>query len=194
MTPGRVCVFCGSHVGGRPAFREAAIELVDEIVERDLGLVFGGGRVGLMGTVADRMLERGGEVIGVIPHGLRAREVGHDGVDLRVVGTMHERKALMAELSGGFVALPGGLGTLEELFEALTWHQLGIHRKPCGLLDVAGYWEPLLAMLDRATSEGFVNETNRRLLQVADTPAALLDRMTDFRSPITVAWLEPDAI
>jgi uncharacterized protein (TIGR00730 family) len=146
-----------------------------------IGLVYGGGRVGLMGIVADAVLDAGGEVIGVIPDHMSDREIAHYGVtDLRVVGTMHERKALMYELSDGFVALPGGLGTLEELFEITTWSQLGLHAKPTGLLDVAGFYTPLVRFLDQLVTEGFVAERHRRLLRVAAKPAALLEQLAAF--------------
>ena len=173
----RICVFCGASPGRDPAFAAAAGDLAAALVRRGLGLVYGGGAVGLMGELADAVLAAGGRVTGVIPRHLVDREIGHRGLDdLRVVGSMHERKALMAELADGFVALPGGWGTLEELIEVLTWAQLGLHAKPVGLLDVAGYFEPLLAFRDRALAEGFVREHQRDLLLVAASPDALLDR------------------
>lgn len=189
----RICVFCGSHTGRDPAYAQAARELGQELVRRGSGLVFGGGGVGLMGVVADAVLEAGGHVTGIIPAALVAREVGHTGVDdLRVVDSMHERKALMAELAHGFIALPGGLGTLEEIFEVVTWQQLGIHGKPCGLLDVGGYWRPLIELLDHALEAGFVRAENRELLLHADDPVTLLDRFESYRSPVSARWLEPD--
>ena len=191
----RICVFCGSQKGRRPAYADAARSLGEEMVRRGYGLVFGGGAVGLMGIIADTVLEAGGRVTGVIPHGLMAREVGHTGVeDLRPVATMHERKAIMAGLSEAFVVLPGGLGTLEETFEAITWHQLGIHLKPCGLLDVEGYWQPLLRVIDRAVEEGFVRPENRDLLLVHERPGDLLDALEAHESPITARWLHPEEL
>ena len=173
----RICVFSGASPGADPRFAEAARALAEALVRRGLGIVYGGGAVGLMGEVAEAARAAGGEVTGVIPQHLVDREIGHRGLDdLRVVGSMHERKALMAELADGFVALPGGWGTLEELVEVLTWAQLGLHGKPVGLLNVAGYWEPLLALRDHAVAAGFVREEHRDLLLVAETPDELLDR------------------
>jgi uncharacterized protein (TIGR00730 family) len=177
----RVCVFCGSKPGARPEYAEAARVTGAALAAGDIGLVYGGARIGLMGTVADAALEAGGEVIGVLPDRMWGREVAHDGLtDLRIVGSMHERKALMYELSDGFVALPGGLGTLEELFEITTWSQLGLHAKPTGLLDVAGFYAPLVGFLDRLVTEGFVSERHRRLLRVAADPGELLDLLAAF--------------
>ena len=177
----RVCVFCGSKYGHRPDYREAARAMGAALAAGGIDLVYGGGKVGLMGVVADAVLEAGGEVIGVIPHHMSTGEVAHHGLtDLRVVGSMHERKALMYELSDGFVALPGGLGTLEELFEITTWSQLGLHAKPTGLLDVAGFYGPLVGFLDQLVSEGFVSDRHRQLLRVAGNPATLLDRLAAF--------------
>lgn len=185
-----VCVFCGSRDGNDPAYREAAVALGTEIAARGMTLVFGGGRVGLMGAVAGAALEAGGEVIGVIPEALYAKELAHVGVtDLRVVGTMHERKAAMADLADGFVALPGGFGTLEELFEVVTWAQLGFHAKPCLLLDVNGYWDPLLAMADGAVAAGFVEPAHRDLLLRAEEPAAALDLMAAWRPVALPKWV-----
>jgi len=177
----RVCVFCGSKHGARPQYTEAARAMAAALVAAGVDLVYGGGRVGLMGVVADAVLEAGGEVIGVIPDHMSDREIAHYGLtDLRVVGSMHERKALMYQLSDGFVALPGGLGTLEELFEITTWSQLGLHAKPTALLDVAGFYAPLVEFLDRLVTEGFVSERHRRLLRVAADPARLLERLAAF--------------
>ncbi len=171
----RVCVFCGSKVGNNPLYAEAARHFGSLLVARGLGVVFGGGHIGLMGVVADTVLQAGGEVVGVIPRALVDRELAHGGVSLmHVVGSMHERKALMADLSDAFVALPGGYGTADELFEILTWAQLGIHAKPIGLLNVAGYFDPLLAWVDRTVSEGFMKESHRRLLRVAQTAEEML--------------------
>jgi uncharacterized protein (TIGR00730 family) len=189
----RVCVFCGSSRGSDPRHAAAAAELGTLLGRRGLGLVFGGGSIGLMGVVADHVLAAGGRAIGVIPHGLAARELAHrDVADMRVVPTMHARKALMADLSDGFVALPGGIGTFEELLEITTWSQLGIHRKPIGILDSAGYYAPLLALVDRAVEEGFVTTENRALLCVSAEPAQLLDRMAAQRPPSGPAWISPD--
>ena len=177
----RVCVFCGSKHGARPEYAEAAGAMAAALVQSGIDLVYGGGRVGLMGVVADAVLAAGGEVIGVIPDHMSDREIAHFGLtELRIVGSMHERKALMYELSDGFVALPGGLGTLEELFEITTWSQLGLHAKPTGLLDVSGFYAPLVEFLDRLVTEGFVSERHRRLLRVAAEPEALLDRLAAF--------------
>ena len=158
-----------------------------------MGVVFGGGSIGLMGVVADAALAAGGEVIGVIPHALAARELAHREVaDMRVVPDMHARKALMAELSDGFIALPGGLGTFEELFEIATWGQLGIHHKPLGVLNVAGYYDPLVALLDHAVREGFVSAGNRDLVAVAETPEPLLEKLLRHRPPEGPEWVTPE--
>jgi len=160
-------------------------------VRRGLGLVYGGGRVGLMGVVADAVLAAGGEAIGVLPRALATKELAHDGLSaMHVVGSMHERKALMADLSDAFVALPGGLGTLEELCEIVTWAQLGIHRKPCGLLDVEGYYQPLLEMLDHAVGEGFVRPEHRGLVLADSDPEKLLDQVLTFRPPQLEKWVD----
>ena len=170
----RVCVFCGANAGLREEYRSAAGLLAGALARRGLGLVYGGGKVGLMGTLADAMLQAGGEVIGVIPRRLVEKEVAHSGLtELRIVDTMHQRKAMMNELSDAFIALPGGYGTLEEFFEILTWSQLGIHRKPSGLLNVLGYYDGLLAMLDHAVAEQFLLPANRKLV-IAQTDAELL--------------------
>ncbi len=190
----RVCVFCGSNPGRRPEYLQAAREMGRVLVERGLGLVYGGGNVGLMGAVADTMLAAGGEAVGVIPEALMAREVGHTGLtQLHVVKTMHERKAMMADLCDGFVALPGGFGTFEEFCEVLTWSQLGIHPKPCGLLNVAGYYDTLLALFDHATAEGFVPARHRSLVLEDTSPAGLLDRLAAFTPPAPGSkWIGPD--
>lgn len=188
----RLCVFCGSSAGRRAAYAEAARQLAVELGRRGLGLVYGGGSVGLMGVLADAALAAGCEVIGVIPGPLAAPELAHPGLsELRVVSSMHERKATMAALADGFVALPGGLGTLEELLEILTWAQLGIHGKPVGLVNVDGYWDGLLGMLAHAVREGFVRPGHARLLLTADTPGVLLDRFAAWRPPVRRAWLRP---
>jgi hypothetical protein len=187
----RICVFCGSDRGVRPDYADAARRLGRALASRRLALVYGGGRVGLMGEIANSVLDAGGEVVGVIPRSLYEMEVAHTGItDLRVVDSMHERKALMAEVSDGFIALPGGMGTLEELFEVLTWAQLGFHEKPCGLLDVAGYFEHLIAFLDHAVGERFLRAEHRELLLVETCPASLLDRFTEHRPPRIEKWIE----
>lgn len=187
----RLCVFCGSSAGARPEYLAAAQTLGRALAERGVGLVYGGARVGLMGAVADAALAHGGEVLGVIPRALEEREIAHPGLtELRVVESMHERKAVMSDLSDGFVALPGGLGTLEELFEVWTWAQLGVHDKPCALLDVAGYYVPLLDFLDHGVREGFVRPAHRAQLLVDDDPARLLDRLALFRpTPTGRRWI-----
>lgn len=180
----RICVFCGSNVGVRPAYASAARAMAGELVRRRLGVVYGGGGIGLMGVLADAMLEGGGEVIGVIPRPLASKELAHTGLtEMRVVDSMHERKALMASLADGFVAMPGGLGTFEETLEILTWSQLGIHRKPIGLLNVEGFYDGLLGMIAHALAEGFVPREYRALSVSADTPARLLDSMEAWRPP-----------
>lgn len=174
----RICVFCGSSAGRRPSYRAAASDFGERLAERKLGVVYGGASVGLMGAVADGARARGGEVIGVIPKALFKHEVAHQGLaDLRVVDSMHARKALMAELSDAFVALPGGIGTLEELFEIWTWTQLGLHQKACGLLDVDGYYAGLEAFLDHSVDEGFLRPEHRALLIVEREPDALIERL-----------------
>ena len=189
----RICVFCGSSPGRDPRHAEQARALARELVSRRIGVVFGGGSVGLMGVLADEVLAAGGAVTGVIPHGLAARELAHRGVaDMRVVPTMHARKALMAELAEDFVALPGGMGTLEELFEMVTWSQLGIHRKPVGVLNVAGYYDPLVALIEHAVAGGFVPEQSRGLVVVDEEPARLLDRMAAYEPPPGPAWIAPE--
>ena len=174
----KICVFTGSRHGTSSAYADAAKQLAHDLVERGFGLVYGGGNVGLMNVIADAALELGGHVTGVIPDSLVSKEVAHRGLsDLRVVQSMHERKALMAELSDGFIGLPGGIGTLEELFEVLSWAQLGLHEKPCGLLNVAGYYDPLIAFLDGAVAQDFVKPKHRALLIVENQPTTLLDRL-----------------
>ena len=189
----RICVFCGSSPGARPAYVDAARLLAAELVQRKLGLVYGGGSVGLMGVVADSVLQAGGEVIGVIPAPLASRELAHKGVtELRVVASMHERKAMMAELADGFIALPGGLGTLEETLEILTWAQLGIHPKPVAVLNVDGYYDGLLRLLTHAVREGFLRPEYFALLLFGDTPAEVLEKFAAWQPPaITRAWLAP---
>ncbi|MHC2145944.1 LOG family protein [Pseudomonas sp. 210_17 TE3656] len=186
-----VCVFCGASTGVNPAYREAAIALGQAIAQRGLTLVYGGGAVGLMGIVADAAMAAGGEVIGIIPQALKDAEVGHSGLTrLEVVDGMHARKARMAELSDAFVALPGGLGTLEELFEVWTWGQLGYHAKPLGLLDVNGFYSKLGSFLDHVVVEGFVRPQHRAMLRLADSPAELLDAMDSYQAPVLPKWVD----
>ncbi|MFK0086266.1 TIGR00730 family Rossman fold protein [Pseudomonas sp. NPDC090755] len=186
-----VCVFCGASTGVNPAYREAAIALGQALAHRGLTLVYGGGAVGLMGIVADAAMAAGGEVIGIIPQALMDAEVGHTGLSrLEVVDGMHARKARMAELSDAFVALPGGLGTLEELFEVWTWGQLGYHAKPLGLLDVNGFYSKLGSFLDHVVEEGFVRPQHRAMLKLADAPDALLDAMDSFQAPVLPKWVD----
>lgn len=186
-----VCVFAGSNPGLRESYGEAARALAREVAGRGYTLIYGGGNVGLMGILSQTAMNHGGRVIGVIPEALVKREVAHYSItDLRVVGSMHERKALMSELSDGVIALPGGLGTLEELFEMLTWSQLGIHGKPVALLNAAGYYDHLLTFLDRAVAEGFMRPLHRDLLLTGTEPGPLLDAMRAWRTPISERWLD----
>ncbi len=188
--PPRVCVFCGSSAGNRPDYAEAAAALGTEMARRGIGLVYGGAKVGLMGVVANAVLAGGGDVIGVIPEALVERELAHPALTrLEKVPTMHARKARMADLATGFIALPGGLGTLEELFEVWTWAQLGHHTKPCALLDVAGFYSGLAGFLDTLVTEGFVRGAHREMLIAESDPAILLDRMADYRPPALVKWI-----
>ena len=190
MNLNRLCVFCGSSSGRNPAYLAVAAELGRLLAERRIGLVYGGASIGLMGAVADAVQTAGGEVIGVIPRALVEWEVAHTGLaDLRVVASMHERKALMAELSDGFIALPGGIGTLEELFEVWTWAQLGSHRKPCALLNVHGFYNPLLGFLDFVVGETFLKPMHRNMLLVGETPAGLLEEMASYRAPPETRWI-----
>jgi uncharacterized protein (TIGR00730 family) len=186
----RVTVFCGSNTGNRAAYRLATEGLARELVARDIGLVFGGGCVGLMGIVADAVLAAGGTAIGVIPQALVDRELAHRGLsDLRIVNSMHERKALMAELSDAFIALPGGFGTFEEFCEVVTWTQLGLHEKRCGLLNVEGFYDPLLALFDRAVTDAFITPSNRELVVSRSDPAALLDALSQPLEPPEPKWI-----
>ncbi len=187
----RICVFCGSSSGARPSYAEAAISVARCLAAGKIGLVYGGGNIGLMGTLADAALEAGGEVIGVIPRALAAKELSHARLsDLHVVGSMHERKARMAGLSDAFLALPGGYGTLEEFCEVLTWAQLGLHRKPCGLLNVEGYFDHLLMLFDHAVAEQFVKPAHR-LMVLSDTRAApLINRLLEYQVPLVDKWID----
>jgi uncharacterized protein (TIGR00730 family) len=191
----RICVFLGSSVGRRPIYRETAQRFGALIAERGIGLVYGGGAVGLMGLLADAASAAGGEVIGVIPEALRAREHDHPGLSqLHVVRTMHERKAMMADLSDGFVALPGGIGTFEELFEVWTWAQLGYHAKPCGLLNVGGFYDGMSHFVDHVVDEGFLQPEHRRMLIVEREPAAMLDTMATYLAPAAHKWIGPEDV
>lgn len=190
-----ICVFCGSKTGVNEEYRHAASQLGRLLAENGQVLVFGGGSVGLMGVIADACLEAGGDVIGVIPAPLATKELLHTGVsDMRQVPDMHARKALMTELADGFVALPGGYGTLEELFEVITWAQLGFHRKKIGLLNVAGYYDPLVRLIDHAADEGFIKPKHRQLIVADPQPGRLLKRMADHEMPPVRRWLGPDEI
>lgn len=191
----RLCLFCGSSHGANAVYTDAAKQAGAELARRGIALVYGGGNVGLMGALADAVLAARGHVIGVIPEALMAREVGHRGLpDLRIVKTMHERKALMAELSDGFIALPGGFGTFEEFFEIVTWAQLGLHSKPSGLLNVNGFYDPLLSLVDHAIEERFVKSKQRELIVVESEFGALLDRMAGQRVPHTPKWISKETI
>ena len=187
----RICVYAGSAPGANPAYAQAAAELASAVARRGAGVVYGGGSVGLMGALADAALEAGAEVVGVIPRFLEDRERGHRGLtEMHVTETMHQRKMLMADLSDGFVVLPGGIGTLEELVEMLSWSQLGLHRKPIGLLDADGFWAPLIDLLDHMTTERFVALDHRRLLLSGEDPAALLQAMAAWEAPaLDRRWL-----
>lgn len=189
----RVCVYCGSSLGNQQIYREAATAMGGVLAARGIGLVYGGGNVGLMGVIADAVLAGGGEVIGVIPRSLADREIAHLGVtDLRVVDSMHTRKAMMADLSDAFIAMPGGVGTFEEFFEAVTWTQLGVHRKPCGLLNAGGFYSALEAFIDQAVSEGFIKPVHRGSIVVDDNPERLLDSLLQIELPDVGKWIRPD--
>ncbi len=190
----RLCVFCGSSVGERPVYAQAATALGSLLAERGIGLVYGGAAVGLMGTVANAALAGGAEVIGVLPKALSAREIAHDGLsELHIVGSMHERKAMMSELSDGFISLPGGIGTLEELFEVWTWGQIGYHRKPLALLDVDAYWAALIGMVDNMVAEGFLRAQHRQMLIHGDSAVDVLEQVLAYKPASTpkVQSLDP---
>lgn len=190
-----ICVYCGSSDGKNPIHLKNARLLGEEMLRHKINLVYGGASIGVMGEIANTILEGGGEVIGIIPQGIADKEVAHSGLtELFVVGSMHERKAKMAELSDGFIALPGGLGTLEELFEVLTWSQLGFHHKPCGLLNVNGYYDHLLKFLDNAVDEDFVKPIHKKLLTIGTEPKDVIERMENYSSPIIDKWLSVDEI
>ena len=188
----RICVFCGASPGGRPAYREATAQLARLLAAEGIGVVYGGGGVGLMGALADAVIAEGGELTGVIPRSLVDREIAHrDVMDMRVVGSMHERKALMADLADAFIALPGGIGTLEELFEVYTWAQLGLHQKPCALLNVEGYYDGIEDFLSHAVAERFLREETRALLLVDSNPATLLERLHNFQpQEVVPKWID----
>ncbi|WP_445371769.1 TIGR00730 family Rossman fold protein [Methylomonas sp. HW2-6] len=186
-----ICVYCGSSPGRSEIYAAGARRLAEALVERDLRLVYGGAGIGVMGVVADRVLELGGRVVGVIPQALATKEVAHpDLTELHVTASMHERKMRMAELADGFIALPGGIGTLEELFEIWTWAQLGFHDKPCGVLNIGGYYDTLIRFLDHVTAEQFVKPQQRAMLMVEAEPSALLDRYAGYRAPAVEHWLD----
>lgn len=186
-----ITVFCGSSSGVRSEYAEAAKNLARILVEKQIRLVYGGGNIGLMGIIADEVMKSGGEVIGIIPDSLDKKEVGHRGItELRVVSSMHERKAAMAELADGFIAMPGGIGTFEEFFEILTWAQLGFHDKPCGILNVANYYDGLLALCDNAVTEGFLRLIHRQLILDDSNAASLLDKMARFRPRQVKKWID----
>ena len=185
-----ICVFCGGNPGARPSYGAAARRLGEFMAERGMSLVYGGAQVGLMGVIADAVLGGGGEVLGVIPTFLAGKEIAHQGLtELRIVSSMHERKALMAERADAFVALPGGFGTLDELFEILTWAQLGLHQKPCGVLNVDGYFDGLLSYLDHATAEQLIKAEHREMLIAATDPTELLSRMSRYQAKAVTKWM-----
>ncbi len=187
----RLCVYCGSSSGRQPGYAQVARQLARAMVSKNIDLVYGGASVGIMGEIANAVLQEGGDVIGVIPKGLFAKEVAHTGItELREVGSMHERKALMADLSDGFIALPGGLGTIEEILEIITWSQLGMHRKPCGFLNVNNYYDKLIEFLDHAVSEQFIKTTHRSTILIDECPDGLLDKFEAYKAPETAKWID----
>jgi uncharacterized protein (TIGR00730 family) len=189
----RICVFCGANIGKKIEYTSAAIQLAEELVSRNIEIVYGGGRIGLMGVLADKAVELGGRVIGVIPESLATKELAHEGVyELRVVNSMHERKAQMAELSDGFISLPGGIGTIEETFEMLTWNQLGFHGKACGLINVEGFYNKLIEFLNFTVDEQFFMEIYRSMLIVEKDPSILLDKFEEYKPPKIKHWLTRD--
>ncbi|BAP42112.1 TIGR00730 family Rossman fold protein [Pseudomonas sp. LJDD11] len=189
----RLCVFCGSSAGSDPVYMDQATRLGEALARAGIGLVYGGASVGLMGAVADAALANGGEVIGVIPQALKQKEIAHPGLqDLRVVNSMHERKALMAELSDGFIAMPGGVGTLEELFEVWTWAQLGYHEKPCALFNVHGFYDGLSAFLTHVVNQAFLKDEHRQMVIVKDDVAGLLEAIENYQPPKVVKWIKKD--
>ena len=188
-----ICVFCGSSYGTRDTYSDAAQSTGRILAENGYTLVYGGAKVGLMGTVADAALDAGGKVIGVLPRALQDKEIGHEGLtELHLVGSMHERKAMMADLSDAFIALPGGVGTLEEIFEVWTWGQLGYHQKPCGFLNIDGYYDHLIQFLDHQTDQGFTKKVMRDMAQIADTPDAMLRLFETYSPPSAPKWIKRD--
>ncbi|GAB4190098.1 MAG: TIGR00730 family Rossman fold protein [Wenzhouxiangellaceae bacterium] len=191
----RVCIYCGSSMGANAVYEQAARELVAAMAERGLGVVYGGARVGLMGVVAEAALAADCEVIGVIPRSLQTKEIAHDGLSrLEVVGSMHERKARMVELADGFIALPGGAGTMDELFEVFTWAQLGFHRAPCGLLNVAGYYDGIAGFVNKAVEQAFIRPQHRELLLIDDQADRLLSRFAEYQPPQVPKWINRDEL
>ena len=191
----RICVYCGSSPGKNPAYASAAAQLGKELCRRNIGLVYGGAAVGVMGVVADAVLEHGGEAIGVIPKSLAVKELAHENLsELHVVASMHERKAMMADLADGFIALPGGWGTLEEIFEILTWAQLGFHAKPCGLLNIEAYYDDLMAFLENSFEQEFVNPLYRPMLMTDKKPSQLLDQFAVYTAPKVRKWMGQDEL
>ena len=186
----RICVFCGSKTGTNPLFLKTAVELGRVLAQRGLGLVYGGASIGLMGAVADSVMGCGGRVVGVIPEAMATKEVAHEGLsEMHVVSSMHERKSMMARLADGFVALPGGFGSFEELLEMITWAQLGIHRKPVAILNVSGYYDPLIQLFERAIEEGFIKPRNRQLVVVKQEPDELLETLLTHELPVVKRWI-----
>jgi uncharacterized protein (TIGR00730 family) len=191
----KICVYCGSSPGKNPAYSLAARDLANVMCERGIGLVYGGAAVGVMGSIANAVLEAGGEAVGVIPKALAVKEVAHENLsELHVVASMHERKAMMADLADGFIALPGGWGTLEEIFEILTWAQLGFHEKPCGLLNIEGYYDGLIDFLENSFEQQFVNDLCRPMLMKAHEPVALLDQFSTYQAPKVRKWMGQDEL
>jgi hypothetical protein len=189
----RICIFCGSKYGAGKAYVDAARAMGMALIQRGIGLVYGGGRVGLMGVIADTVLAEGGEVIGVIPQALMAKEVAHQGLtNLHIVSSMHERKALMVEMADAFIALPGGYGTFEEFCEVITWAQLGLHQKPCGLLNVEGYYDALLQLFDHSVTERFVHPAHRSLLMEEVDPLRLIDLLEKYQPTTLAKWIDLD--
>ncbi|ODS33128.1 MAG: hypothetical protein SCARUB_01752 [Candidatus Scalindua rubra] len=191
----RLCVYCGSNSGGQPDYAIAARQLAHAMISKNYGLVYGGASVGIMGEIADTFLEEGGEVIGIIPKGLFVKEVAHTGLtELREVNSMHERKSLMAELSDGFIALPGGFGTIEEFLEIITWSQLGMHQKPCGLLNVCHYYDKIIEFLNHAVSEHFIKKIHRSMVLIEECPDALLEKFETYKAPEVAKWIDQKSI